>query len=798
MFAFDLQKVCDNFAPILHSPLKGGLVQHYKHTLFIMYLNRLIVILTLGLMSHATLAQVKGRVVDEHGEPLAGATVRWEGTAVGTTTDKDGRFSLAKQGDLHEIVTSLMGYRNDTTCIHSRKVLVIRLMELPTELSEAEVVGRKQTTLKMWHSAEHGEMITAAGLKHAACCNLGESFVSTAAVDVNYSDASTGAKQIKLLGLSGTYVQMLTENIPNFRTVSAPYGLGYVPGPWMQSIQVSKGITSVKQGYEAMTGQINIEYRKPQMPEADWLNLNLYGNSKGRIEANADATFKMKDNRWGTTLLVHYDKDLTTHDENHDGFQDMPKTEQINVMNRWSFLSDTYEFQIGARYLNEQRRSGQLDLPATENPFVIDLRTNRVEGFMKNGYMWNNEGNSSLALILSGSYHCQDNYFGLKHYDVDQSTAYASLIFENDWTKSHKLSVGLSMNYDGYTRQPYRMTMGVTNNGTADEESITSLLHPSCHEITGGGYAQYTFSLFDKSGHEGRLLIQPGVRVDYSNLWGTFVTPRVHLKWTPNDWINVRASAGKGYRTSFTLDENNFLLSSARRISMESERQREEDWNAGASVMLKPTVAGEELNITAEYYYTDFQKQAVIDMDRNPHEIHIYQLDGKSRSHVFQIEASYPFFRGFNASLAYRFTDSKTTYRDAQGNSTLRERPLTSRYKALCSLQYKTRKEKWQFDATLALNGPGRMPDPYVTDNGEWSWDREYKAFPQLNAQVTYNILRNLSIYVGGENLTNFTQKNPIIAADKPWGNDFDPTMTWGPIDGWMLYAGLRFNLARR
>ena len=749
--------------------------------------NTICVALLTVLFPLSASAQAEGKVVDEHGEPLVGATVRWEGTNVGTTTDINGKFRLAKNGHLHEIVTSMMGYMNDTTCTHSAKYLVIRLREIATDLHETEVLGRKQTSLKMWHTAENSELITSAGLKHAACCNLGESFVSTAAVDVNYSDASTGAKQIKLLGLSGTYVQMLTENIPNFRTVAAPFGLGYVPGPWMQSIQVSKGITSVKQGYEAMTGQINIEYRKPQMPEADWINLNLYGNSKGRIEGNADATFKMKDPRWGTTLLVHYDRDLTSHDENNDGFQDMPKTEQVNVMNRWAFLSDTYEFQIGARYLNENRQSGQLEAKV-QNPYLIHLETNRVEAFMKNGYMWNNEHESSLALITSGSYHCQNNHFGLKHYDVDQSTAYASLIFENQWTQSHKLSVGLSINYDGYNRQP---------NNYLQQSFDLSMLHPSCHEITGGGYAQYTFSVFDDHGHDGKFLIQPGIRVDYSNLWGTFVTPRLHMRWTPTEWVNLRASAGKGYRTSFTLDENNYLMSSSRHIVMDSETQREEDWNVGASVMFKPTLFGQELNFTAEYYYTDFQKQAVIDMDRNPHAVHIYQLDGKSRSHVVQLEASYPFFKGFNATLAYRYTDSKTTFIDANGNKALRERPLTSRYKALCSLQYKTPKDMFQFDATIALNGPGRMPDPYTKADGSLSWDKEYKAFPQLNAQVTYNIRKNFSLYIGGENLTNFTQKNPIIAADDPWGENFDPTMTWGPIDRWMLYAGLRFNLPR-
>lgn len=626
-------------------------------------------------------------------------------------------------------------------------------------LKEAGVSARKRGTSKMWTTVENRELISTAGLRVAACCNLGESFVNSASVDVNYSDAATGAKQIRLLGLSGTYVQMLTENFPNFRTVAAPYGLSYVPGSWMQSIQVSKGITSVKQGYEAMSGQINVEYKKPQQSAPDRFFLNLYGSSKGRAEGNVDATFKLPSG-WGTTLLAHYSHDLMRHDTNHDGFADMPQVHQMNFMNRWHFQTPHYEFQVGAKFLEESRRSGQ-EASKHDVPYLINIDTRRVEGFMKNAYISQDSHNCNVALILSGSYHDQKSVFGQSPYNMEQTNLYANLMYEGGFHHDHHLlSAGLSCNYD-------------------------ALRHN--HETTMGAYVQYAYNLHDK------FLVQPGLRLDHSSLWGAFVTPRLHLKYTPNHHWNLRLSAGRGYRTCYALEENSYLLSGSRVILRpDGDVLREANWNTGASVQFKPHVAGRTLDITAEYYYTRFDKQAVLDFDRDPHAITIGQLQGKSYSHVAQLEMSYPFFHGFTATAAFRLNDVRCSY-----NGHLRQKPLTSRYKGLLTLEYITLHKLWLFNATLQVNGPGRMPDPYTLGDGTTlSWSRSYKAFPQLQAQITRNI-RHWSIYVGGENLTNFRQKCPIIAADTPWSERFDPTMVWGPVEGWMVYAGVRFNIPR-
>lgn len=728
-----------------------------------------------SLLLYPVQAKVRGVVKDSAGAPLPGANVAWVNTKIFTVTAEDGSFSVDKPKDSETLVISYIGFENDTIHVDSENVKLEIVLREGLSLGEVNVVRRRFGTTKLRSSAMNVDIISSAELSRAACCNLGESFVTNPSVDVSYSDAATGAKQIKLLGLSGTYVQMMTENIPNYRGAAAPYGLGYVPGPWMQSIQVSKGSSSVKNGYESITGQINVEFKKPQLPEADWVSANLFASSTGRYEANADATLKLS-KRWSTSLLAHYENETMAHDANHDGFADIPRVEQYNLWNRWAYMGDHYVFQAGIKALSEWRNSGQVNHGGNpgQELYKIGIDTRRYEAFTKNAYIFNKEKNTNLALILQGTFHNQDAVYGHKLYDVDQTNVYASLLFETEFSKRHSLSTGLSFNYDGYD-QRYRLTNDVElpRLKSFEKESVP------------GAYVQYTYNLEDK------LILMGGIRGDYSSMHGFFVTPRAHVKYNPNEFVNFRLSAGKGYRTNHVLAENNYLLASSRKVRIAGDLDQEEAWNYGASISSYIPLFGKTLNLNAEYYYTDFLKQVVVDMDTDPHEIAFYNLNGRSYSHVFQVEANYPLFKGFTLTAAYRFTDAKTTY-----NGELKKRPLTSRYKGLVTASYKTPLEIWQFDATLQLNGGGRMPSRYILEDGTPSWSARYGSFEQLSVQIT-RYFRRWSIYVGGENLTNFKQKNPIIDAANPWGENFDSTMIWGPVHGAKAYIGIRFNWAR-
>ena len=641
-------------------------------------------------------------------------------------------------------------------------------------------VTTRRASVRSLAGAINGKDILRDELFKAACCNLGESFVNNASVDVNYSDATTGAKQIKLLGLSGTYVQMLTENLPNFRGAALPYGLGYVPGSWMKSMQVSKGNTSVKNGYEAMTGQINVEYVKPEDPTG--MSVNLYGSTMGKFEANADGNIHINGNKnLSTEILAHYENNWRHHDGNGDGFQDAPKVRQYNLQNRWFWKQGDYILHAGLSLLKEDRVSGQTPHAAAMNPYRIDIGTDRYEAYMKHAFVLNKEHATNIALMGNVSMHKQQAQYGIKQYDVNEKNAYASLMFEANFTDEHNLSAGLSLNHD-YLHQTLTLPATAV---PSDYGNIYPLTRGIESETTPGAYVQYTYNLHS------RFIAMAGLRVDHSNVYGTFFTPRFHLKWVPADFLTLRLSAGKGYRSPHALAENNYLMASGRRLIIDKLDQ-EAAWNYGASLNFLIPIGSKMLKINTDYYYTHFLSQMLIDYDSNPQELHITNLNGKSFSHTFQIDASYPLFKGLELTAAYRYNLVKATY-----GGKLMWKPLQSRYKGLLTLSYKTPLGLWQFDATAALNGGGRMPEAYTLASGERSWAGSYKAYGQLSGQVT-RYFRHFSLYIGGENLTNYKQKNPIIGYQNPWANGFEPTMVYGPVEGAMAYVGIRLNLGKR
>ena len=705
-------------------------------------------------------SQVRGVVKDQSGSVLIGANVVWIGTNYGTSTDENGSFVLERRPNMNTIVVSFVGFDNDTISCEGLDFVEVTLSG---EITLDDVVVKAQRPGRMKaRGAENIEILTNTELCRAACCNLGESFSTNPSVDVNYTDAATGAKQIKLLGLSGSYVQMLTENVPAFRGAAAPFSLGYIPGTWMQSIQVSKGAATVKNGYESITGQINVEYLKPQSDEE--LDVNLFLDSHMKIETNIEGNYHFND-ALSTGLLAHYENMWMEHDGNDDGFMDMPKVQQFDFMNRWMYKKDRYIMQTYVKALKEDRKGGQMEdahnhVKVADNQlYRINIESERYEGVLKNAYIFDEVHNTNVALILSGSIHKMNSLYGLKTYDVDNNNAYAQLMFETEFTPRHSISTGLSFNHDCFDE---RWTL-VPDLVKAPDENIV------------GAYAQYTFNLDDK------LVLMAGMRGDHSDLYGTFFTPRAHVKWAPCDLLKLRFSAGKGYRTPRPMLDNHTLLASSRNIIVDNNLKQEEAWNYGATASFDIDIFEKCLIINLEYYYTNFTNQVVTDLDSDAHKVRFSNLDGISYSHTFQIDATYPFFEGFSLLGAFRYNDVKTTV-----NGVLREKPLTSRYKGLMTATYKTPLEIWQFDVTMQVNGGGRMPDGFGT----------FDAYPILNAQIL-RWFRWGNIYIGGENLTNFKQKNPIVGCHDPWGDNFDATMIWGPVDGIMFYAGIKWKLTK-
>lgn len=721
------------------------------------------------------LAQVHGYVKDKSKEAIPGVHVRWAGTNDGTVTDTEGHFKLDSEQDNNLLVFTNVAYNSDTIDItkSGKKDRLEVTLDDAIQLKEVTVTQQRLGKIKSRTAVFNIETLNTNELRKAACCNLSESFETNASVDVSYSDAATGAKQIKLLGLSGQYVQMLTENIPNLRGLSSAYGMGYIPGPWMESIQISKGTASVKNGYEAIAGQINVEYKKPQT--SDKVSLNLFTSSTGRVETNADVAVKLSE-KLATSVLMHASDEFLTLDENRDGYMDLPMVRQYNLANRWFYNTDGYILQAFVRGLSEKRTGGRID-----DSYKIGVNTNRYEFFVKNGFLFGDDkhehehteneaeekhNQSSLGIILNGTIHNQDAQYGLKQYDGHQSNLYANLIYDASIGAHHKVSTGASLNMD------------VIN----EKLNLTPLTRDfNRTEYIPGVFAEYTFT-------KDALTAMAGLRVDNNSAYGTFVTPRFHIRYNILDYVHLRASAGKGYRSPNVLAENNFLLASNRSLNIAGDLKMENAWNYGFTVHGFIPLFGKEMSLMGEWFYTDFSNQIVADMDTNPHAVSFSNLRGKSYSSSFQIEANIEPIKGLTATFAHRINDVKTTI-----NGNLREKPLTNRSKSLATFSYLTPLRKWQFDFTTQFNGGGRLPDP---DPAQPLWESEFKPFTIMNAQVTKNF-KTWSVYGGAENITGFVQQNPIIEVQNPFGTDFDASMVWGPMHGRTLYLGFRWALAK-
>lgn len=705
--------------------------------------------------------------VHKHKEPLPGANVYWAQTSLGTSTNKDGMFHLEFPPISDPVlVISYIGYKNDSIHVNHGQQEIEILLKIDNTLKEVTITNKAPGAFVSRLDPILTENITGAELKKAACCNLSESFETNASVDVSYSDAVTGAKQIELLGLRGTYSQLLTENIPNLQGLATPFGMGYVPGSWMESIQISKGTSSVRGGFQSIAGQINVEYLKPD--EAPKLFLNLYGNIHRKYEGNIISGIKIND-RWSTAVFAHAENLSNKVDDNDDGFLDMPLVRQFNVLNRWKYDTDNWMTQFGFKVLDEDRSGGQKDFDKdmardTTNPYGINIKTRRYEVFWKGGHIFENRPLTSVAMIQNFNHHRQESYYGLNNYDAEENSYYLNILFQSYiGNTNHTFTTGFSFEMNNYIQ-------------TLNDSAFNRF------ERVPGMFFEYTYKLDEK------LTVIAGIRGDYHNIYGAFATPRLHAKYAITENTILRASAGMGYRSANVIAENTSILATSRQRYIEDEQKQEKAFNTGLNLTQYIDILGRELRLSGEVYYTYFMNQVVLDYDQGSQAIYIYNLDGESYSTAYQVEASYEFLRGLDVTMAFRYNDVKMTT-----NNKLQEKALLNKYKGLITLSYATNRKTWQFDFTTQFNGTSRIPTT-ATNPLEYQRDNSAPAYTIINAQVT-KYFKKWNVYIGGENLTNYKQKDPIIAADKPFGKYFDSSMIWGPVSGMNIYLGLRFTL---
>lgn len=703
--------------------------------------------------------------------PLVGATVRWAGTMVGTVTDSVGRFLLPMQPATNRLVVSYVGYQTDTLTILTPSLNLTISLRAERTLQEVTVSGSPGQIDRI--NPIQTELITQRTLAKAACCNLSESFETNASVSVSYSDAVTGAKQIQFLGLGGQYVQTNVENIPTVRGLATTFGLNYIPGTWITSIDVGKGAGSVVNGYESMSGQMNVELQKPDSP--DRLFLNGYANSFGRLEGNANWS-KLLNKKWSVGVLGHASTLRTEIDQNKDGFRDLPLYTQINAINRYKYSSERFMAQFGVKALYEDRDGGQLsrfgDQPG-QTRYSFGNTTKRLEFFSKTAKLYPDQPYKGLGLIINGLTHDQTANFGFRPYSGQQRTVYANLIYQSILgNTNHTYKTGVS-----YLLDDYREQLGALR--TNRTESVP------------GVFAEYTYTYPEK------LTLVLGGRFDYHNLFGPQWTPRAHLKYNLSQNLTFRASGGRGFRVPNLFAENFGYFVSSRAVINKAELRPEIAWNYGLSLTNDFTLLTKKASLVLDYHRTNFQNQLIVDLE-HPRELYFYNLTGRSFANSFQAELNVQPAKRVDVKAAYRLFDVRQSMGGPFGEDRLLPKMMVSRDRVLLNAGYALPYDKWKFDATLQWNGPRRIPylrEGYV-HAGYQNMSTDFApSFYNLNAQVSRAFKSGWEVYLGGENLTGFRQANPIVAPNDPFGPNFDAgSRVWGLITGQMVYVGFRFK----
>ena len=734
-----------------------------------------LIILSFCCITNTVNAQIKGLIQGADGsqkKPIYGAKIKLLQAKTGTVSREDGTFELVLPKELPDtLVISAFGYNPDTLIVSKKdrftalNVILYSDKLLPEILIEYRKNGHSISRLKTLHVEE----LTAIELRKAACCNLSESFETNASVDVNITDAVSGAKKIQMMGLDGVYTQIQMENIPYLRGLESAFGLSSLSGTWIESIQITKGTGNVVNGYESMAGLVNLELKKPD--EMEKIYLNVYQNIFGRSEFNFNKGIILNP-KWSTGFLGHVSSTYGNIDRNKDAFRDLPMGDNTAFMNRWAYKGKKMEAQFGINFYRDRKVGGQTSFFRNEENQVdtinygVLINSKHIDIYGKTGF-FGKRPMQSLGIVYNIKHQEIDGFFGLKNFSGLEKRGYINVIYDDIiGTSDHKIKVGTSF-------------VAIDISQKADTLSQKRM------ELVPGIFAEYTYT--------GRRLTGVfGSRYDYHSIFREQFSPRVHLKYLLSEMTDLRFTAGKGWRVPNFIIDNISLLASSKQWIAPSETKPEISWNIGGSLVHEMKIFERKATISLDFYHTRFENQLIVDRDDAINAIVFSNLKNSSFSNSFQTEFSFSPIKNLDIRLAYKFLDVEAKY----GNE-MRQQVMIPRQRGFVNIAYITRNKRWEYDFTCSVFSPSRLPiQRDMTNDTLLISDMKSPIYAMINAQITH-IYKKFDFYLGGENLTNSTQKNPIIDAANPFGSKFDATNIYMPITGINIYVGIRYAIAK-
>lgn len=727
------------------------------------------------LLSSYGFSQIDGVVyglVDDKKVELFGAELFFKNGRQGKTTCSEGMFLFEFLPRLPDtLIVRAMGYYNDTIPVSKdEKQLYLEIVLYPDNLLEEFVFTQKRENSSIMRlDPRNVENLSSGELRKAACCNLSESFETNATVDVNMTDGVSGAKQIAMMGLSGVYTQIQMENIPIIQNLNMAHGMNSIPGTWIESIQITKGTGSVVNGYESMVGLINLEYRKPD--ELERLFVNVYGNIRGRYELNLHGGKKLTD-RWSSAWFVHGASVRGENDRNNDGFRDIMMGEDIVFLNRWKYSSDRFIAQFAVKGNLAEKYGGQNGFKRGDNSDLYGVynENRNIEVSGKTGFILKKPA-TSIGVIYYAKYYDMIAQYGRRELSASQKRGYVNALYDGIIGSTlHKIKGGLSFVYDDLVQK--------VKNDLPTGYSELDLIRT---EIVPGAFTEYTYSGL-------RATLVAGARQDYHNMFGWQFTPRLNYKHVLTEKIDVRATAGRGFRIANYAIDNIGLMATNRPWVVGADIQPEVSWNFGGSVLYQFKMFGDKALFTADYFHTFFENQLIADRDEDPTQIVFMNLDGQSFSNVVQVELRFSPMKNFEVKSAYKYLDVRATM-----GGELMQKMMVPTHRGFVNLGYTTRNSRWEYDFTASVFGSQRLATVELSD-GVLSGNNRSEIFPMLSAQITH-VYKQFDFYLGGENLLDYRLDNPIIDVQNPFSERFDATRVWAPILGINIYAGIRFAI---
>ena len=708
-------------------------------------------------------------------KPLTGVSVFWENTSIGTLTDSIGNFKIKKLNNSKKLLFKFLGFDDKIIKVDKETYSEILLTESQNVLDEVVVNKKKKTIQKSYFKTQNITNVSSEELLKAACCNISESFDTNPSIDVNYSNAITGTKQVKMLGLESPYLLITEENIPMIRGASQVYGLSFIPGTWVESMQITKGTGSVTNGFESISGQINVELNKPFSDSPFFIN--IYSNNMGRNEINLHSN-KIITDKLSTGLYIHANKNDHILDNNNDGFLDHPISEAINLFNRWQYINPskgTVVF-LGYRFMSDNKEIGENNKNKVfiREPWSGEINTKRFDSNFKFGYVNPSIPYQSLGFQMAYSYHDQDSFFGKRNYLINQKSFYSSIIYNSIIGSTlNKIKLGLNYSYDDYDELFNRVSIDMMSSSQRIDNSI-------------GGFFEYSYDSLDE------ISLVAGIRYDFHNNLGNFFTPRLHFRYQPFEKSVIRLSTGTGRKASNVISENQNIFATGREIFLPKNVGNfyglapEKAFNYGISFRQGFYINNREGDITIDYYVTDFDNQVVVDWETQG-KVSFYNLEGKSYAKSLQVDLEYEFSDNLYLKSTYKNYDVMKQYK-----SGFLQNPLTPKNRFFTNIEAstitKSNGSKWKFDLTYNWVGKQRIPKHNLSLVKGFS-----NSYSLLNSQITKVFSKKFELYVGGENMSNYKQDKPVLGG-YPFGTDFDTSIVYAPIHGSLFYIGLRLK----